>query len=110
MNENGANTVLRWGDGLPLVVVLDEHSAVQRGKVVSLNFLPASKVTAQQPLDHFWGNRLQFKNTDPCASGASLLINALRFVANPTYEQGGGMFKCDQCVIIDLLIYRKSET
>jgi hypothetical protein len=56
VNENGANTVLRWGDGLPLVVVLDEHSVVQRGRVVSLNFLPASKVTAQQPLDHFWGN------------------------------------------------------
>lgn len=55
VNESGANTVLRWEDGLPLVVVLDEHSAVQRGRVVSLNFLPASKVTSQQPFDHFWG-------------------------------------------------------
>ena len=55
VNEIGANTVIRWADGLPLVVVMDDHSAVERGRIVSLNFLPASKIFERQPLDHYWG-------------------------------------------------------
>ena len=58
VNESGANTVARWADGLPLLVVLDEHAKVERGRVVSLNFIPCSSLSGKPEDSEFWGRFL----------------------------------------------------
>jgi hypothetical protein len=70
VNETGGNTVVRytyfalfiqrWSNGLPLVVVLDEHPAVERGRVVSINFLPVPKIGPEDAESEFWGNFIRY--------------------------------------------------
>ncbi len=68
VNETGANTVVRWTNGLPLVVVLDEHPTVERGRVVSVNFLPIPNLLERQTENEFWGIVVidQFLQSRPC--------------------------------------------
>jgi hypothetical protein len=65
VSESGAKVISKWSDGLPFVVVLDEHPMVQRGRIVTLNFVPSRT---------------------PDAETLELLCNAMRFVAHPTYQ------------------------
>lgn len=55
VNESGASIVARWSNGTPLTVVLDHHSKVERGRVVSLNVLPCPQFKVGQHKDEYWG-------------------------------------------------------
>ena len=104
VNESGASTVARWSNGIPLMVVLDHHQKVERGRVVSLNILPCPKFKTSQHKDEYWGMILTMLDIpvltiiDALTDGAVMIANALRFTAEPTYQKDKGLYLCEECV------------
>ncbi|KAI8919651.1 hypothetical protein BC831DRAFT_515757 [Entophlyctis helioformis] len=92
VNEAGANEIARWSNGLPLVVVLDDHPMVDRGRVISLNYWPIPEASFKRR-----GEQMNLSFWDKTTDGARLLSNALRFVAQPTYQTGEGELLCHDC-------------
>ncbi|KAL2916469.1 hypothetical protein HK105_203902 [Polyrhizophydium stewartii] len=92
VNEAGACEIARWSNGLPLVVVLEDHPMVDRGRVISLNYCPIAECIVKEH-----GKPNLFTMWDKTTDGYRLLSNALRFVAEPTYQTTEGELVCKDC-------------
>ena len=44
VNEAGGYTLARLSDGIPLVVLLENHAIAKRGKIASVNIAPLASI------------------------------------------------------------------
>ncbi|KAI8906706.1 hypothetical protein EDD86DRAFT_209585, partial [Gorgonomyces haynaldii] len=93
LNEAGARTLVKWSDGFPLVAVLDDHPHVDRGKVISINFMPIPQANLRDKS----GEKKTVSFWDMSSDGIHLLANCLRFVAQPTYQDSDLDLICHSC-------------
>ena len=105
INEAGATSLARWSDGFPLLAILDDHTNVERGQVISMNFMPLPFV--EKTVEN---EKVKTSYWDDSTDGYKLISNALRFVAHPTYQSGEGDLVCQHCVDLSHLDPRQTWT